>query len=50
MWERYKNFVCETHNRWFELNLYRKDPVERDRKRVDTERPETARPANEIDL
>ncbi|KAJ5902852.1 hypothetical protein N7495_003380 [Penicillium taxi] len=42
---RYKNFKCETHNKFFELNLYQKDPVNKHHWRLNI-----ARPGSEIDL
>jgi hypothetical protein len=42
---RYKNFKCTAHNKFFELNLYQKDPVNLHHWRADI-----ARPADEIDL
>ncbi|OGM44668.1 hypothetical protein ABOM_007477 [Aspergillus bombycis] len=41
----YKNFRCALHNKFFELNLYRKDPVNTHHWRANL-----ARPSNEIDL
>ncbi|KAB8201053.1 hypothetical protein BDV34DRAFT_237822 [Aspergillus parasiticus] len=41
----YKNFRCTLHNKFFELNLYRKDPVNTHHWRANM-----ARPSNEIDL
>jgi hypothetical protein len=41
----YKNFKCTDHNRFFELNLYQKDPVNKHHWRLDI-----ARPSKEIDL
>jgi hypothetical protein len=41
----YKNFKCKSHNRFFELNLYQKDPVNKHHWRANI-----ARPAAEIDL
>ncbi|KAE8144037.1 hypothetical protein BDV38DRAFT_232645 [Aspergillus pseudotamarii] len=41
----YKNFRCTLHNKFFELNLYRKDPVNTHHWRANV-----ARPSNEIDL
>lgn len=41
----YKNFRCLDHNRFFEVNLYQKDPVNKHHWRVNV-----ARPAGEIDL
>lgn len=41
----YKNFRCSNHDRFFELNLYQKDPVNNHHWRLDI-----ARPAKEIDL
>ncbi len=42
---RYKNFKCASHNKFFELNLYQKDPVNRHHWRANI-----ARPAAYIDL
>jgi hypothetical protein len=42
---RYKNFRCASHNKFFELNLYEKDPVNTHHWRANI-----ARPATEIDL
>ena len=42
---RYKNFKCTSHNKFFELNLYQKDPVNRHHWRANV-----ARPAADIDL
>ena len=42
---RYKNFTCTSHNKFFELNLYQKDPVNRHHWRANI-----ARPAADIDL
>jgi hypothetical protein len=42
---RYKNFRCAAHNKFFELNLYEKDPVNTHHWRANI-----ARPATEIDL
>lgn len=44
-WRRFKNFKCAAHNKFFEVNLYEKDPVNRHHWRADV-----ARPAGEIDL
>ncbi|TVY84655.1 hypothetical protein LSUE1_G000514 [Lachnellula suecica] len=41
----YKNFKCTLHNKFFELNLYQKDPVNRHHWRANI-----ARPADDIDL
>ncbi|KAJ5552276.1 hypothetical protein N7494_001654 [Penicillium frequentans] len=41
----YKNFKCTTHNKFFEVNLYQKDPVNRHHWRLNI-----ARPASDIDL
>jgi len=41
----YKNFRCSDHNRFFELNLYQKDPVNKHHWRLNI-----ARPSREIDL
>jgi hypothetical protein len=42
---RYKNFKCTSHNKFFEVNLYQKDPVNRHHWRANI-----ARPAADIDL
>lgn len=42
---RYKNFKCTTHNKFFEVNLYQKDPVNLHHWRLNI-----ARPASDIDL
>jgi hypothetical protein len=42
---RFKNFKCVAHNKFFELNLYERDPVNRHHWRANI-----ARPATEIDL
>jgi hypothetical protein len=42
---RYKNFKYVDHNRFFELNVYQKDPVNEHHWRHNI-----ARPAGEIDL
>ncbi|KNG81128.1 hypothetical protein ANOM_010186 [Aspergillus nomiae NRRL 13137] len=41
----YKNFRCALHNKFFELNLYQKSPVNTHHWRANL-----ARPSNEIDL
>ncbi|KAJ5661195.1 uncharacterized protein N7484_000567 [Penicillium longicatenatum] len=41
----YKNFKCTTHDKFFEINLYQKDPVNRHHWRLNI-----ARPASDIDL
>ncbi|KAI1189503.1 hypothetical protein F5B17DRAFT_428492 [Nemania serpens] len=41
----YKNFKCEQHDKFFEVNLYQKDPVNAHHWRANL-----ARPASEIDL
>ncbi|KAH6715605.1 hypothetical protein BKA61DRAFT_428306, partial [Leptodontidium sp. MPI-SDFR-AT-0119] len=41
----YKNFKCTVHNKFFELNLYRKNPVNKHHWRANI-----ARPASNIDL
>ncbi|TGO60367.1 hypothetical protein BCON_0036g00580 [Botryotinia convoluta] len=41
----YKNFKCTSHNKFFEVNLYQKDPVN-----VHHWRANIARPAGDIDL
>jgi len=42
---RYKNFRCDVHNKFFEANLYQKNPVNKHAVRVNL-----ARPAESIDL
>jgi hypothetical protein len=42
---RYKNFKCTAHNKFFELNLYQKDPVNKHHWRANI-----ARPSADIDL
>jgi hypothetical protein len=42
---RYKNFRCAAHNKFFELNLYEKNPINTHHWRANI-----ARPATEIDL
>lgn len=42
---RYKNFKCTNHNKFFELNIYEKDPVNTYHWRANI-----ARPAGDIDL
>ncbi|QKX58682.1 uncharacterized protein TRUGW13939_05809 [Talaromyces rugulosus] len=41
----YKNFKCVTHNKFFELNIYQKDPVNQHHWRFNI-----ARPATDIDI
>ncbi|KFY48721.1 hypothetical protein V495_01088 [Pseudogymnoascus sp. VKM F-4514 (FW-929)] len=41
----YKNFKCDIHNKFFEFNIYQKNPVNRQHWRADI-----TRPAGEIDL
>ncbi|KAJ5193616.1 hypothetical protein N7491_000947 [Penicillium cf. griseofulvum] len=41
----YKNFKCTMHNKFFEVNLYQKDPINRHHWRLNI-----ARPASDIDL
>ncbi|KAI3391798.1 hypothetical protein diail_6788 [Diaporthe ilicicola] len=41
----YKNYKCDSHNKFFELNLYQKDPVNKHHWRINL-----ARPGSEIDL
>ncbi|KAL9616187.1 MAG: hypothetical protein Q9160_008918 [Pyrenula sp. 1 TL-2023] len=41
----YKNFKCTAHNKFFEVNIYQKDPVNKHHWRANV-----ARPASEIDL
>ncbi|KAM3074294.1 hypothetical protein ACMFMG_002895 [Clarireedia jacksonii] len=41
----YKNYRCSTHDKFFEVNLYQKDPVNRHHWRANI-----ARPAGDIDL
>lgn len=42
---RFKNFKCSDHNKFFEMNVYEKDPVNTHHWRHDV-----ARPGSEIDL
>ena len=42
---RFKNFKCEQHNRFFEVNLYQKNPVNAHHLRANL-----ARPSRDIDL
>ncbi|KAF9780381.1 hypothetical protein IL306_000317 [Fusarium sp. DS 682] len=41
----YKNYKCRGHNKFFEVNIYKKDPVNKHHWRANI-----ARPAGEIDL
>jgi hypothetical protein len=41
--DRYKNYRCSSHNKFFELNIYEKDPVNKQHWRANI-----ARPAGEI--
>ncbi|KAI0120744.1 hypothetical protein BJ170DRAFT_688564 [Xylariales sp. AK1849] len=41
----YKNFKCEIHNKFFEVNIYQKDPVNKHHWRANL-----ARPSSSIDL
>ncbi|EXM19077.1 hypothetical protein RAB80_015016 [Fusarium oxysporum f. sp. vasinfectum] len=41
----YKNYKCRNHNKFFDVNIYQKDPVSKHHWRVDI-----ARPAGSIDL
>ncbi|ERT03291.1 hypothetical protein HMPREF1624_01598 [Sporothrix schenckii ATCC 58251] len=41
----YKNYKCDSHNKFFEVNVYQKDPTNRHHWRVNV-----ARPAVNIDL
>ncbi|KAI1410703.1 hypothetical protein F5Y13DRAFT_70979 [Hypoxylon sp. FL1857] len=41
----YKNFRCDAHNKFFEINLYQKDPINKHHWRYNA-----ARPASSIDL
>ncbi|KIW36243.1 uncharacterized protein PV06_11464 [Exophiala oligosperma] len=41
----YKNFKCDAHNKFFEVNVYQKDPVNKHHWRSNL-----ARPARDIDL
>ncbi|KAF5241357.1 hypothetical protein FANTH_9162 [Fusarium anthophilum] len=41
----YKNYKCRGHNKFFEVNIYQKDPVNKHHWRADI-----ARPAGSIDL
>lgn len=42
---RFKNFKCDIHDRFFEINLYQKDPINKHPWRANL-----ARPASNIDL
>ena len=42
---RYKNYKCDEHNKFFEVNIYQKDPVNKHHWRINL-----ARPASSIDL
>ena len=42
---RFKNFKCDSHNKFFEVNVYKKDPVNTHHWRANV-----ARPAGDIDL
>jgi hypothetical protein len=42
---RYKNFKCDIHDKFFEVNLYQKDPINRHHWRATL-----ARPSDDIDL
>jgi hypothetical protein len=42
---RYKNWRCEKDNKFFEVNVYRKDPINKHHWRANI-----ARPADQIDL
>ncbi|KAK8088429.1 MFS multidrug transporter [Apiospora hydei] len=41
----YKNYKCGTHDRFFEVNIYQKDPINKHHWRANL-----ARPASSIDL
>ncbi|KAI1491210.1 hypothetical protein F5X96DRAFT_668928 [Biscogniauxia mediterranea] len=41
----YKNFKCESHNKFFEVNVYQKDPLNKHHWRINV-----ARPGSTIDL
>ncbi|KAF5679192.1 major facilitator superfamily transporter [Fusarium heterosporum] len=41
----YKNYKCQDHNKFFEVNIYQKDPINKHHWRVNI-----ARPAGSIDL
>ncbi|PSN70712.1 hypothetical protein BS50DRAFT_659461 [Corynespora cassiicola Philippines] len=41
----YKNYKCDEHNKFFEVNIYQKDPVNKHHWRMNL-----ARPASSIDL
>ncbi|EQB46851.1 hypothetical protein CGLO_14069 [Colletotrichum gloeosporioides Cg-14] len=43
--DEFKNFKCDIHDRFFEINLYQKDPVNKHHWRANL-----ARPASSIDL
>ena len=36
---RFKNFKCNMHSRFFEVNIYEKDPVNKHHWRADVDRP-----------
>ncbi|KAJ9148212.1 hypothetical protein NKR19_g5963 [Coniochaeta hoffmannii] len=38
----YKNYKCDAHNKFFEVNLYEKDPVNKHHWRVNLARPSTS--------
>lgn len=42
---RYKNFKCDSHNKFFEFNIYQKNPLNKHHWRANI-----ARPAGEIDI
>lgn len=44
-WSRYKNYKCVAHNKFFELNIYQKDPVNQHHWRLNI-----SRPAGDIDI
>jgi hypothetical protein len=43
--KRYKNFKCVAHNKFFELNIYQKNPINQHHWRFNI-----ARPASDIDI
>ncbi|KAK8914878.1 hypothetical protein VCV18_011199 [Metarhizium anisopliae] len=45
MASRYKNYKCEVHDKFYEVNIYQKDPVNKHHWRATL-----ARPARDIDL
>lgn len=45
IFRRYKNFKCVAHSKFFELNIYQKDPINQHHWRLNI-----ARPASDIDI